>query len=603
MTEYDFARYLKIRSAYDAQFAPDNTKVAFLTNITGVPQVWQVSTNGGWPEQCTFFDDRVSFITYNPVRECAVFGMDVGGSERTQLYLMTANGEHTISLTGTAPEAIHTFGGWSPDGTSIAFTTNRRDPAHFDVYVQPVGPRGEGEAQCVYEGSATYRVVGWGPDSTWLIVSQHHTNLHNDLYRLDLNSGEFQLLTPHNAGAQFIDINVAPDGKGLYLATDLNNDFVRPAYLNLSTLELQRLDDMSWDVDIVRLSPNGRFLVVITNEAGYSSWHIRDLVHEQDLPVPTSPAGMCMFADFAHDSSVLAFTLTGPQHPADVWMYDLQNNQTCQITHSSLGGIPRTRFVVPELIHYPTFDQRHIPGCLYLPQRATETPPPVIIDVHGGPESQRRVEFNPVYQYLLHCGYALFAPNVRGSTGYGRAYSHLDDVEKRMDSVNDLAHAAYWLKESEMIDPQRIAVMGGSYGGFMVLAALTNYPDLWTVGVDVVGIANFVTFLENTSPWRRHLREAEYGSLERDRELLERISPIHKVDQIRAPLMVVHGANDPRVPIGEAEQIVESIKQRNGIVEYLRFDDEGHGIVKLTNRLICYPVIERFLNTHLQSPS
>lgn len=600
MMEYDFARYLKIRSTYDAQFAPDNTKVAFLTNITGVPQVWQVSTDGGWPEQCTFFDDRVSFIEYNPVQECAIFGMDVGGSERTQLYLMTANGEHTISLTGDNSEAIHTFGGWSPDGTAIAFTSNRRNPAYFDVYVQPVGPHGEGTTQCVYEGNGTHRVVGWGPDGTWLIISHNLANQHNNLYRLDLDSHELQLLTPDNSGAQFIDINVAPDGKGLYLATDLNNDFVRPAYLNLSTLELQRLDDVPWDVDIVRLSPNGRFLVVITNEAGYSSWRIRDLIHEQDLPTPKSPSGMCMFANFAHDSSALAFTFTGPQHPADIWMYDLQNQQTRQITYSSLAGIPRTRFVVPELIHYPTFDQRQIPGCLYLPQRIGEEPPPVVIDVHGGPESQRRIEFNPVYQYLLHCGYALFAPNVRGSTGYGRAYSHLDDVEKRMDSVNDLAHAAYWLKESGIVDPERIAVMGGSYGGFMVLAALTNYPDLWTVGVDVVGIANFVSFLENTSPWRRHLREAEYGSLEHDRELLERISPIHKVDQIRAPLMVVHGANDPRVPIGEAEQIVESIKQRNGVVEYLRFDDEGHGIVKLTNRLICYPAIERFLNTHLQ---
>ncbi|NOK58497.1 MAG: alpha/beta fold hydrolase [Chloroflexi bacterium AL-W] len=599
MAGYDFARYLKIRSAYDAHFAPDNTKVAFLTNITGVPQVWQVSTNGGWPEQCTFFDDRVSFVEYSPVHECAIFGMDIGGSEQTQLYLMTTNGEHTISLTAAAPTSIHTFGGWSPDGTSIAFSANRRDLAHFDVYVQTVGPCGEGDVQCVYEGSGTNRVVGWGPDGTWLIISYHHANQHNDLYRLDLNSRELQLLTPDNSGAQFVDINITPDGRGLYLATDLHNDFVRPAYLDLATLELQRLDDVPWDIDIVRLSPNGQFLVVITNEAGYSRWHIRDLVHEQDIAAPTNPPGMCMFADFAHDSAALAFTLTGPQNPADIWIYDLQSEQTRQITHSSSAGIPHTRFVVPEPVHFPTFDQRQIPGGLYLPQTTSDTKPPVVIDVHGGPESQRRVEFNPIYQYFLHCGYAIFAPNVRGSTGYGRAFSQLDDVEKRMDSVKDLAHAAYWLKDSGIVDPQRVAVMGGSYGGFMVLAALTNYPDLWTVGVDVVGIANFVTFLANTSPWRRHLREVEYGSLARDRELLERISPIHKVDQIRVPLMVIHGANDPRVPIGEAEQIVESIKQRNGIVEYLRFDDEGHGIIKLTNRLICYPAIERFLNNHL----
>ena len=226
----------------------------------------------------------------------------------------------------------------------------------------------------------------------------------------------------------------------------------------------------------------------------------------------------------------------------------------------------------------------------------------MIVDVHGGPEGQQRIHFDPIYQYFLHRGYAIFTPNVRGSTGYGRAYSHLDDVEKRMDSVADLAHAVAWLIASGVADPRRIAVLGGSYGGFMVLAALTSYPDLWAAGVDIVGIANFVTFLENTGPWRRKLREAEYGSLERDRALLESISPIHKVEQIRAPLLVIHGANDPRVPIGEAEQIVASIKARGGSVEYLRFEDEGHGIVKLANKLVCYPAIAEFLDEHLGVP-
>jgi dipeptidyl aminopeptidase/acylaminoacyl peptidase len=599
MPSYEFARYLNIRSAYGPSFTPDGARLAFLANITGVPQVWQVPARGGWPDQLTFFGDRVSFVEYAHGAERAVFGMDIGGSERTQLYLLTSGGEQAIHLTAEAPESIHTFGGWSRDGAQIAFSSNRRSPADFDVYVRPVGPGGEGAARCVFAGQGMYEVAGWGPDGGWLIVSHARTNLHNDLYRLDLASGAMELLTTAAGEARYESVNVAPDGRALYLATNAGSDFMRPAYLNLATRELTMLGAADWDTDAVRLSPDGRTLAIVTNEDGYSRWALRDPAAGRDLPAPELPPGVCDFLSFAPDSSALAFALSGPQHPSDVWVYDLASQTARQVTASSLAGLPRASFAAPELVRYPTFDGRQIPGYLYRPVDVASGALPVVVDVHGGPESQRRVEFNAVYQYLLHRGYAVFAPNVRGSTGYGTAYTHLDDVEKRMDSVADLAHAARWLGDSGVADARRIAVLGGSYGGFMVLAALTSNPELWAAGVDIVGIANFVTFLENTGPWRRHLREAEYGSLERDRALLEAISPIHKVDQIRAPLMVIHGANDPRVPIGEAEQIVASIEARGGAVAYMRFEDEGHGIVKLANRLVCYPAIAEFLDRHL----
>jgi dipeptidyl aminopeptidase/acylaminoacyl peptidase len=597
MTTYDFSRYLNIRSAYDSSFAPGGEALAFITNITGVPQVWEVPARGGWPEQRTFFGERVSSVDYSPTADRTVFGMDVGGSERIQLYLLTAAGEQCVELTPEAPGAIHTFGGWSRDGSQIAFSANRRSTADFDIYVREIGPLGEGQARCVFESQGMHAVAAWGPDGDWLIVHRSHTYIHHDLYRLSLADGTLELLTPHEGQARYENVNVTPDGRGIYLATDAGGDFMRPAYLNLETLELRRLDSVEWDVDAVKLSSDGRILVVVSNEDGYSRWALRDLAAGHDLPAPQLPPGVCMFMTFAADSSALSFTLTGPQHPADVWVYDLRDSQARQVTFSSLAGIPRASFVTPELVHYPTFDERAIPAYLYRPRAGADLP--VIVDVHGGPEGQRRVEFNSVYQYFLQRGYAILAPNVRGSTGYGRAYGHLDDVEKRMDSVADLAAAAGWLRESGVADPQRIAVLGGSYGGFMVLAALTTYPDLWAGGVDIVGIANFVTFLENTGPWRRHLREAEYGSLEHDRAFLESISPIHKVDRIRAPLLVIHGANDPRVPIGEAEQIVASIQARSGAVEYLRFEDEGHGIIKLANRLVCYPAIAKFLDRYV----
>jgi dipeptidyl aminopeptidase/acylaminoacyl peptidase len=598
MATYEFARYLNIRSAYGSSFAPSGDKLAFISNITGVPQVWQVATGGGWPDQLTFFGERVSVVEYAPNAERAVFGMDLGGSELTQLYLLLADGEQSLPLTAEAPDAIHTFGGWSPDGARIAFSANRRSAADFDIYVRDVGPLGEGQARCVFQGQGMYNVVGWGPDGRWLIVSLSLTNMHNQLYRLSLDDEQVTLLTP-TGPTRYESVNVAPDGRGLYLATDAGSDFLRPVYLDLATHDIQMLGEDAWDVDSVRLSHDGRVLAIITNADGFSRWTLRDLPAQRELPAPELPPGLCDFLCFSADSTSLSFSLTGPQHPFDVWSYDLRSYAVRRLTNSALAGIPRASFVVPELLRYPTFDGREIPAYLYRPQSGSAGRPPVVIDVHGGPESQRRVEFNAVYQYFLHHGYAILAPNVRGSTGYGRAYSQLDDVELRMDSVADLAAGARWLHASGIADAARIAVLGGSYGGFMVLAALTSYPDLWAAGVDIVGIANFVTFLEHTGAWRRALREAEYGSLEHDRALLEAISPIHKVDQIRTPLLVIHGANDPRVPIGEAEQIVASIKARSGVVEYLRFADEGHGIVKLANRLVCYPAIARFLEAHL----
>jgi dipeptidyl aminopeptidase/acylaminoacyl peptidase len=367
---------------------------------------------------------------------------------------------------------------------------------------------------------------------------------------------------------------------------------MRLARLDLSTLEVMYLTPDDWDVEAVGLSTDGRHLLASRNVEGYS-----DLMlfsgEGRRMPDLEVPEGIVGGFEFSQDSRRLAFTFVGPTRNPDVWVMDLPEGEPRQVTRSSTAGIPRSTFRRPHPVRYPTFDGREIPALFYEPDAEKA---PVIINVHGGPEGQSRPVFAPVTQYLLHCGYAVFFPNVRGSTGYGKTYTHLDDVELRMDSVRDLAQAAEWLREK---GHQRVAIMGGSYGGFMVLAALTEYPELWSAGVDIVGIANLVTFLENTGSYRRGLREPEYGSLEKDRALLESISPIHKAENIRAPLMVIHGKNDPRVPVGEAEQIVERVRENGGAVEYLLYENEGHGLAKLKNRLDAYPKIAAFLDEHL----
>jgi dipeptidyl aminopeptidase/acylaminoacyl peptidase len=584
---YEFARYLKIRAAHGATWSPDGRRIAFLTNITGVTQAWELPVEGGWPEQLTFHEERVSGVHYSPTENKLLYSMDVGGNERSQLFLLRGGEEWDLTR---APEAIHYFGGFSPDGERIAYTATRRNGTDFDVFVQDLP---DGEPETVWETSGYHTVSGWAPNASFLVVSRHHSNLNNDLYRLDLTSGEATLLTPHEGEARFGGARVTPNGESIFLATDRDGDFARLARLDLSTLELEHLTPDDWDVEEVELSEDGRWLAVSRNFEGYSDFMLFSGKGRR-VPEPEMPEGIVGGFEFSPDGERLAFTLTGPNRNPDVWVVDLPDGEARRLTRSSTAGIPLRTFRRPRVVRYPTFDGREIPAFFYEPETSPENAP-VVVNVHGGPESQSRPLFAPVTQYLLGRGYAVFAPNVRGSTGYGKAYTHLDDVYLRMDSVKDLAYAAEWLRDK---GHERVAVMGGSYGGFMVLAALTEYPELWTAGVDIVGIANIVTFLENTGSYRRALREPEYGSLERDREFLEFISPLHKAEEITAPLMVIHGKNDPRVPVGEAEQIVEKVKKNGGAVDYLLYEDEGHGLVKLKNRLDAYPKIAAFLDEH-----
>jgi dipeptidyl aminopeptidase/acylaminoacyl peptidase len=587
---YEFVRYLKIRGAWGASWSPDGLKVSFLTEITGVPQVWEVASEvhgPSWPEQLTFNEERVSGARYSPTENRLLFGMDAGGNERSQLFLLQ-DGQVT-DLT-CSPDDIHYSGGFSPDGQRIAYTATRRNGTDFDVFVQELP---EGEPEMVWEVSGYHTVADWAPDGRALIVSRHYSNVNSDLYRLNLETGEATLLTGHEGDARFSSANVTPDGGSLYLATDRDGEFLRLARLDLGTLALEYLTPDDRDVEGVELSRDGRYLVASRNEDGYSNVLLFN-GRGRRMPDPRIPEGIVGGFEFSPDSEKLAFTLTAPERNPDIWVVDLPGGDARRLTRSSTAGIPPRSFRKPRVVRYTSFDDRRIPALFYQPEMENA---PVIVNVHGGPESQSRPAFAPVTQYLLGRGYAVFFPNVRGSTGYGKAFTHLDDVGMRMDSVEDLAYAARWLRER---GHQRIAVMGGSYGGFMVLAALTEYPELWSAGVDIVGIANLVTFLENTGSYRRSLREPEYGSLERDRNLLESISPIHKAGNITAPLMVIHGKNDPRVPVGEAEQIVERVKKNGGAVEYLLYEDEGHGLAKLKNRLDAYPKIAAFLDEHLR---
>ncbi|HLG61914.1 MAG TPA: S9 family peptidase [Ktedonosporobacter sp.] len=607
--QYSFERYLNVRAAYGASFSPDGQILSFLTDITGVAEVWSVpvisqetaqAARPSWPSQLTFRGERIAGATFSPKEQTLLATGDVGGNELTQLYTLSADGSAFEALT-SRPEVMYLFGDWSPDGKRITYSSNERDSRYFDVYERDME---SGAVKLLLQQDGTNYARSYSPDGQQVLVAHQVSNICNQLILVDRVTGEQRNLTPEAGEGPALHQMAAwsADQRGLYLVSNRGRQFLSLAYLNLATTELTFLSDTPWDVELLAVTQDGRFLATAVNEDGYSRLELFDVSNgweaRQELMGPTLPGGVVYEITWSLDGTKLAVVFASAIDTRDIWVWDMHAANVQRATQSSLGGIRRETLATPSLVHYPTFDGREIPGFLYLP--AGQPPAlPVVIIVHGGPESQARPVFDPVSQYLVASGYGVFIPNVRGSTGYGYEYQSLDDVRKRMDSVADLQYAAFWLGKSGIADPRRIAVMGGSYGGFMVLSAITTYPDLWAAAVDIVGIANFVTFLENTGPWRRKLREAEYGSLENDREFLERISPIRSVDRITAPLFVIHGANDPRVPVGEAEQIVSALRSRNVPVEYLRFEDEGHGLVKRNNRLVAYPAIADFLEQYL----
>ncbi|MGO8951269.1 MAG: alpha/beta fold hydrolase [Ktedonobacterales bacterium] len=617
---FEFVRYLNVQSAYGASFAPDGHHISFLTDITGVAEVWRmtlapVGGEAAWPQQLTFGGERIVGASYSPVDDQLIVGGDVGGNERTQLFLLSGDGTTLIPLT-TEPDAIHVFGGWqedgaastgwSPDGKRIVYANNARDPRFFDLFERAVEDL-TSEPRLLLRHDGTNYPVGYSPDGRAVLVERFDSNTRNALLLVDTATGEARQLTADvsEGPARHISPEWSSDGHGLYLLSDCGRQFLSPAWIDLATGDMTYLREDQWDAEGLSLSADRQRMALVTNVDGASQVELFDISAGWEgrtaLPSPDLPQGVVAGLRWSPDGRRIAFTFAPPDDAMDVWIWDIANRTRWRATQSARGGLPDAAFVAPQLVRYPTFDGRQIPAYLFLRREVEPRSLPAVVFVHGGPESQARPTFDPVCQYLVASGYAVLAPNVRGSTGYGYAFQSLDDVRLRMDSVADLAATVRWLDDQGIADPRRIAVMGGSYGGFMVLSALTTYPDLWAAGVDIVGIASFVSFLENTGPWRRKLRETEYGSLENDRDFLEAISPIHHVDAITAALFVVHGANDPRVPVSEAEQIVSALRARDISVEYLRFEDEGHGLSKRANHVKAFPEIGRFLDTWVKN--
>jgi dipeptidyl aminopeptidase/acylaminoacyl peptidase len=583
----DVGRYLEFRGATFSSWHPQRREMLVVTRFADTPQLHLVKNSGGARRQLTFLPEPVAGGLFRPkTGGCLVFAQDAGGGEFFQLYRYDlADGKITRLTDG---KSRNTGAHWSRSGQQLAYTSTRRNGKDNDIYaMDPAKPASDRLLLQVNSGG--WGVADWSADETKLLLEEYVSANESFIHLLDLKTGTKELLTPKGAekvawsGAKF-----ARAGKTFFSTTDHGAEFQRLVEVQVATKTHRVLTvNIPWDVEQFELSPDGSTLAFITNEDGVGVLHLMDAQTGRELKPPKLPLGVLSGLDWHENSRDLAFTLSAAKSPSDAWSLDVKTGKLERWTESETGGLNPENFVEPQLVKLKSFDGLPISAFLYRPDpKKFPGPRPVIINIHGGPESQSR----PIFQarnnfYSAELGVAILYPNVRGSSGYGKTFLALDNGFKREDTVRDIGAILDWIKRDPALDPARVAVAGGSYGGYMSLASMTHFSDRLRCGVDVVGISSFLTFLKNTQDYRRDLRRVEYGD-ERDPAMaafLEKISPLTDVKKITRPLFVVQGQNDPRVPVTEAEQMVKAVRGNGGPVWYLMAKDEGHGFAKKKN--------------------
>jgi dipeptidyl aminopeptidase/acylaminoacyl peptidase len=581
-------RYTNFRGASLDSWDPVKREMLISTRFADTNQIHLVKMPGGARTQLTFYPDRVAGAQYSPVKDDAfVFSKDVGGGEFFQLYRYdAATGDVTLLTDG---KSRNTGATWSYAGDRIVYGSTRRTGDDVDLWeVDPANPKSDHLLAQLQGGG--WQALDWSPDGQKILVLEEISANESYLWLMDSKSGEKTLITPKGGSVKIAYSygRFSKDGKGIYVTTDKDSEFQRLAYVDLASKEHTYLTtSISWDVDEFDLSYDGKTIAFITNEDGFGVLHLLDTGTRKEKSVPALPKGVITGISWHKNNRDLGFNLSSAHSSSDVYSLDTQTGKLERWTFSETGGLNTANFPEAELIHWKTWDGRMISGFLYRPPAKFTGKRPVIINIHGGPEGQFRPSFAGRWDFYMNdLGIAMIAPNVRGSTGYGKSFLALDNGFLREGSYQDINTLLDWIQTQPDLDSSRVLVTGGSYGGFMTLAVATNYNDRICCSVDVVGPSNLVTFLEHTSGYRKDLRRVEYGD-ERDpkmREFLERIAPFNKAKNITKPLFVIAGKNDPRVPASESEQMVSIVRQNGTPVWWLMAKDEGHGFAKKKNQ-------------------
>jgi dipeptidyl aminopeptidase/acylaminoacyl peptidase len=572
------------------------------TRFSETAQAHRVCQPMGMREQLTFYPEPVAGLTPSPSRawrEGFVFAKDKGGDEFSQLFWFDAQ-DRTITLLTDGKRTQNAGASISRDGSLLAYTSTARNGTDRDIWLRDTRA---GTSRALVTAGGSWTAMDFSPDGKRLLVMKYVSASESYPGVVDVATGKLELFPVDGGKAAFGAFKFAPDGESVYFISDEPFAGQASEFQTLrfhdprSGKSVQLSGDIPWDAEGLEIAEDGKHLAFSTNEDGVGKLHLLSLPDHRPLPLPELPLGAIGGFSFSPDGTRLALAMNTATSPSDIHVIDLRSGKLERWTRSEIGGLDPSKFIAPTLVRFPTFDQvdegtskqrrRTIPAFYYKPAKTgTGGKLPVIISIHGGPESQSLPTFNPNYQFLANeLGIAVLVPNVRGSSGYGKTYLGLDNAEKREDSVKDIGALLDWIATQPELDAKRVGVTGGSYGGYMVLASLMHYGDRIRAGVETVGISHFGTFLNNTESYRRDLRRAEYGDerLPEMKAVFDRISPLNHADRITSPLFVAQGRNDPRVPYTEAEQIVKAVRGNGQPVWFLMYADEGHGFKKKAN--------------------
>jgi len=588
--------YLNVRSATAVGW--QDNRMLVVTRFGETSQLHRVSQAMGYREQLTFFAEPIRGISIpeGGAKDHVIISQDRGGSEFYQLYLLNlSDGSSDLLSDG---KSRYSGVVWAPDGKRFGYSTTERNGRNWDIRVQDLTR----EIVTVLETTeGSWSIEDWSSDGEHMLVSKYVSINESYLYELDLESGRLKNLFKEDQRASIGYAEYGLNGD-VYYSSDAHSEFMQLYRLDSRTSRSQMISsDVPWNVEGFSLSPDKKMILYSFNEGGISRIKLVKAEDLSEIPLPQMPRGILSSSRFSPGNDSIALSLNTPVSPTDVYRLNITDASLVRWTQSEIAGLDRSKFVEPELISYDTFDGRSIPAFVYAAEGSG--PHPVLISIHGGPEGQYRPFFSTTIQSLVkELGVTYIAPNVRGSAGYGKSYLRLDNGKLREDSVKDIGALLDWIDIQPDLDRDRVVVMGGSYGGYMVLASMVHYGDRLKAAVERVGISNFVTFLENTQPYRQDLRRAEYGDerIPEMREFLTQISPLTHVDKMVTPVLISQGANDPRVPLSESEQIVDALKSSGVPVWYVLAANEGHGFRRKANRdynsAVTYEFLHQFLN-------
>jgi Tol biopolymer transport system component/dienelactone hydrolase len=585
-------------------WSPDGKTIAFISNMSGRNNLWLVPAEGGWPVQLTISDQRQFTPAWSPDGKWIAYQSDYDGDEQWDIFLVSPKNGQVVNITNTR-EIAELSPTWSPDGRYLSYMVKPKTSSSYEIDVYDMLMR---EVKHITTGTpkdkGNFGPV-WSKDGKWIAYTQAQAKgTDSNIFVAEVATGKSTLLTPHSGESLYAVNDFSPDGKQLLITSNAGNGYDNVGLLDVATKKITWLTQDKWEISGGNFSPDGKSVTWTANVDGNTDIYMHDLAKDKTSLVPL-PKGVNALGGsetaFTRDGSKLLYYHNGPNAPNDAWVYELGSGKSQQVTQSLVAGVRSEDMVEPYLVHYPSKDGKWtISAFVYVPYNLPrQAISPAIVYVHGGPTSQTVNSFNRFVQYMVNQGYLVIAPNYRGSTGYGKEFQHANLFDMGGGDLQDVLAAAEWMKQTGYVDPKKLILMGGSYGGYMTMMGVTKAPEVWAAGVPIVPFVNWFTEIQNEDPVLQQSDLATMGDPVKNKALFEDRSPINFIDRVKAPLLLLAGGHDPRCPHEESQQVVDAIKKRGGVVEYKVYENEGHGFSKVENQIDAYKRAADFLKAHV----